>query len=275
MQTNNGIPYVTKTGVNGGVNYLAQRVTKQLWANPDPVPRTTPCLVTAGMVIPARTWLQRNSDGTVQPHTGFVYSRLVTITTAPTAGDTVTIANATATWSVAISFTKKQTIEEAVDIIINDTGLNTTLFAQNMSVAKVSPTSFIISLNNSDNTALQQTTAVASGTLAVSVAATVNGTIGQADDASLRNVAGLMVYDTIAINHTTGLGEVTHAQMYVSGSLYEEGVRWANSANETLTDAWGNVRAVTAYNTGCTNIYARNAFLQNTDFEIRITREAM
>jgi hypothetical protein len=275
MQTNHGIDYATKTGGNGGVNYLAQRKTKQLWANPDPVPRTTPCLVAAGKVIPAYTWLQRNSDGTVQPHAGFVWSQTVSIAAPLAANDTILFANSSTTLSHSITFTKKQTVAEAVDIIVNDVGFITALTLKGMSIAKTSDVTFIISLIDYDATMSAGTTATLNGSVDIPVAAFLNGTTGQSSSpASLLNVAGLLVYDVVAKNEA-GTSVATAAQMFVSGSLYEEGVRWANTASETLTDPWGNTHAVTAYNTGCANIIARNAFLQNTDFEIRMTREAM
>ena len=272
MPNNFGIPYNTKTGGNGGVNFYEQRHTAQGWAKPDPVRRTTECIVHAGYVIPQWTWLMMREDGTVVPHSGAPFVSEWLFSGSITTGKTVTFTNNVNGSVYTFTAPKDLTAAALMVEITKDASFIAILNQNNVAF-------------NTNNNILQYkqidlTEAFSIDSLNVTITTNASSLSISNQKNSQRStssndvpkVVGLMAFDVCAYN-ASGNATNTPAQMFVAGSRYNTSVWWANGI-ETLTDAWGIARNVTAYDTGVTNMIAANAFLQNTDFEIRQTIEA-
>lgn len=269
MGSNFGIPYHTKTGGNGGVNQFEQRHTAQGWAKPDPVRRSTDCVVAGGYVIPAFTWLMLRDDGKVIPHNGMNYITRWSFEGSIHSGGTLTFTNDINGFAYTYTAPHNMSASELMSAVTKD--------AMFMSLLTDNNVAFIISGNTLEYTQLDP--AKPFNTSAINVTITTNSanlviarTVLQGRGDKSAPIAGLLAFDVCAFD-SAGANAHTPAQMFVAGSRYNTSVRWASNANETLTDAWGNVHAVSPYNTGVTNMIAANAFCVQSDFEIRETRE--
>jgi hypothetical protein len=279
---------------NGGFNAYAQRTTTKKFAHPNPEPRTITVTVLAGQVIKEGSWLMRNNTGKVVVHSGLApYTAwLVSGVNPAVAGNTFILTLGTQVFTLTVSPNKTMTALEVVDafatgvsskgVITDATGdltayatyLNSSAALTHVAKASDNPAVLLVVNRTFDATSMNITPVTfvlgVGAVLAISAAATGTGSpvwnAGLGSDVD--PIAGLLLYNVVA-KDAAGNATDTQAQAYVSGSFWaEDWVNWYTSSTETITDAEGISHACTAYNTGCVEDLAYQAFVSNTEFHI-------